>query len=517
MWRRVLHTGALTLALAPSAWAAQSDDDLDVPAAKAQELSPPPAVPTAAPAPGPLLPPELPPSPAQGVTRPSDPPTQPSPASADEVAALRARLDALESKIERDGALAKAAVAVASPPATSFDASPWSRAWPTGFFVGGYVQGQYQQSQLSQDQLDANGSPLNQNRFLVRRARLRFERGWDFAFATIEVDGNNANGLAFGLRRAEASVLWRGHDQAAPPLAVFTMGLTDIPFGYELFEPNRTRLFLERTTGSRALFPGDSDFGGRVAGAVGFFRYSVGLYDGTPVSDTVPSAAGVDLTSEKDLMARFGAETQPSRALGVSGGLSFARGTGLHEGQTATSSSLQWQDTNANGTVDPGEITGVPGQAATPSKTFSRWTLGVDVQVRLHTPVGLALLYGEAFVATNYDRGLFVADPVETGVDLREIGWYVAYVQQITRYGLAGLRVDSYNPNADATTQRAGSVLPLDQTITTWSPLVGVVLPDRARLVFEYDHVLNHQGLEASGVPTAIREDQWALRLQVQM
>jgi hypothetical protein len=404
-----------------------------------------------------------------------------------------------------------------SMPTTSFDASPWSRKWARGFVLSGYVQGQYQQSQLSEDQLDANGNTLNQNRFLLRRGRLRFDHGWDFAFATLEVDGNNVNGLAFGLRRAEASLLWRARDPSAPPLLTFTVGLTDIPFGYELFEPNRTRLFLERTTASRSLFPGDTDFGARAMGAVGFFRYAIGIYDGTPVSDSEPSAAGFDPTSEKDILARFGIETQPTKELGVSGGVSFARGTGFHPGTTATKSSLQWQDLNQNGAVDAGELQGVAGQAATPSKTFGRWAIGVDLQARLRTPIGRGLLYGEAYVASNYDRALLVADPTQTGVDLREVGGYIGYVQEITAYGLVGLRVDAYNPNGDATSQRAGTILPLDQTITTWSPLVGLVLPGRARLTFEYDHILDLEGLDSRGVPTDLRNDQWALRLQAEM
>jgi hypothetical protein len=44
-----------------------------------------------------------------------------------------------------------------------------------------------------------------------------------------------------------------------------------------------------------------------------------------------------------------------------------------------------------------------------------------------------------------------------------------------------------------------------------------LVLPDRARLLFEYDHVLNHEGLNSLGVPTGLPEDQWAVRLQVEM
>jgi hypothetical protein len=102
-------------------------------------------------------------------------------------------------------------------------------------------------------------------------------------------------------------------------------------------------------------------------------------------------------------------------------------------------------------------------------------------------------------------------------VNVREIGWYGAVVQEVTRYGFVGLRVDAYNPNADATQQRGATLVPRDQTITTWSPLAGAVLPGRGRLTFEYDHVLNLAGLDSRGVPTALREDAWAFRLQVDL
>ncbi len=101
-------------------------------------------------------------------------------------------MKALEAKAAAEPAhpIVRADPPAPSPPTTSFDASPYSRAWPSGLVLSGYVQAQYQQSQASQDQLDANGDPLNQNRFLVRRARLRLDRGWEYASATIEVDSN---------------------------------------------------------------------------------------------------------------------------------------------------------------------------------------------------------------------------------------------------------------------------------------------------------------------------------------
>jgi hypothetical protein len=523
----------------PPPAAAATDDDIDVPsAASATSPAPPPASPTApgavpssSPASSSSSSAPVTPAPGGGPSTvagastksteaaPAPPREAPDKASAQEqeIAQLRARLDALEAGSSHEPAHAVVRSDPPALPTTSFDASPWSRTWSRGFLVSGYVQGQYQQSQLSENQLDANGNPLNQNRFLVRRARLRFERGWDWAFATIEVDGNNVNGLAFGLRRAHASLLWRAPDPLDPPRLVFSVGLTDTPFGYELYEPNRTRLFLERTTASRAFFPGDGDFGAQLTGAIGAFRYAVAVMDGTPVPDNDPTAAGFDPTSQKDLLARFGAETRPDRDLGLSGGASFDRGTGFHPGATATQDSLQWRDLNNNGTIDAAETSGVPGQAAQPSKTFSRWLLGFDAQLRLDTPVGRGLLYAEAYVGSNNDRGLFLPDPTTTGINLREVGWYVAFVQEVSRYGLLGFRVDAYNPNADSTRSVAGNLLPVDQTITTFSPLVGLVLPGRGRLMFEYDRIVDHEGLDARGVPTDLRNDQWALRLQVEM
>ena len=462
---------------------------------------------------------DVPAAPAPSATAPTPPAVASQEATSRdrELADLRARVEALEKRSTDAPPRAPAPEDRRNVSTTSFDGSPYSRLWGRGLGITGYVQGQYQESQASENELDSSGTPLNQNRFLVRRARMRFDRGWDYAFATLEIDGNNVNGLAFGLRRAEASLLWRAADDAVPPLATLTIGLTDVPFGHELFEPNRTRIFLERTTASRAFFPGDPDFGARVMGAAGVFRYAVGFYDGTPVPDSYPSAIGFDPTSEKDLLARFGVETQPTESIGLSGGASFLRGTGFHPGSTATKNTLQWQDVNQNGAVDPGEVQGIPAQAAQPSKTFDRWLLGVDLEGSLRTPIGRSLLYGEIYVGDNYDRGLVVADPTQTSVDVREIGWYAAFVQEVTPYGLLGLRVGAYDPNADATQQRGANLVPRDQTITTWSPLVGFVLPGRARMVFEYDHILNLAGLDSRGVPTALREDTWALRLQVEL
>src|SRR5690606_23696513 len=142
----------------------------------------------------------------------------------------------------------------------------------------GFVQVQAQGSQLSEDQIDPERESLNANQFGVRRARLRIERGWEFAHATLEFDLGTMGGPNFRIRRAEASVLYRG-DSAddETPLLVLTGGVTDVPFGAELGESQRDRLFLEQSLASRALFPTPADVGFKLWGAYRFVDYSLAL------------------------------------------------------------------------------------------------------------------------------------------------------------------------------------------------------------------------------------------------
>src|SRR5262249_15348406 len=151
----------------------------------------------------------------------------------------------------------------------------------------------------SQDQLQQGGALLNQDRFLIRRARLRLDAAFPCSELTLELDGNTARGPSFGLRRAEASLVlrprpWDGKvvsreaRDAEPPLAMLTFGLTEIPFGFELTDSNRNRVFMERSQASLAFFPGEPDVGLRLSGGIGFFRYALAILNGEPQDDRSP-------------------------------------------------------------------------------------------------------------------------------------------------------------------------------------------------------------------------------------
>jgi hypothetical protein len=475
------------------------------------------------------------PPPAEAPLIQAQPPAAQPPAAppADDLAALRAEVRALRAEV--DARNKEPQTSYAAPPATPTPAKPdaaisglspkplgYEEFWPwvlppDGLSVGGFVQAQYENHEDSQDQLNANGGILNKDRFSIRRARVSATGEWEYAAVTLQLDANTTNGPQVDLRKAEASLQYRP-DRSKPPMIMATLGLFDIPFGFENVEASHTRYFMEPSTASQALFPGQADLGVRLAGALGFFRYTLALQNGEPIGEATPYVAQ-DPNAAKDVIARFGFDSQPSRRVQVAGGVSGLTGTGFHPGILASGPSLGWRDTNGNGVVDTGngEIVGVPAQSATPSQNFNRWAVGADLRTSIRWWPGVLKLYGELILAQNLDRGQYVADPILTGQDQRELGFYVAALQEVTRWGIVGIRYDYYDPNSNFFDKRGGSLIPSSEVIQTVSPLVGLVLPDRARLLFQYDFISNSYARSAIGIPTQLADNVLTLRLQVQL
>jgi hypothetical protein len=440
------------------------------------------------------------------------------PGSADDVAALRAEVAALRAEVEAN----KAGADARAPwwngrrkPVGYEEFWPWVLP-PEGLSVPAYVQAQYETHQDSQDQLSASGTPLNKDRFSIRRARVGLTGEWEYAALALQLDANTTNGPQVDLRKAEASIQYRP-DRARPPIVMATLGLFDIPFGFENVEASHTRFFMEPSTASQALFPGQADLGARLAGALGFFRWTLAVMNSQPLGEASPYVLQ-DPDSGKDLIARFGFDTTPRPNVEVAGGISGLNGQGFHAGSLASGSYLEWQDTNGTGAISSqSQLVGVPAQAATPSSTFSHWAIGADFRTSLRWWPGVTKLYAEVVLAQNLDRELYVADPVLTGVNQQEFGFYVAAVQEVTRWGVVGLRFDYYNPNSNLFDKRGGTLIPYSEAIQTLSPLVGLVLPDHARLLVQYDIISNSSARNALGVPTSLADNVFTLRLQVQL
>ncbi|MFT3769960.1 MAG: hypothetical protein QM820_31415 [Minicystis sp.] len=273
---------------------------------------------------------------------------------------------------------------------------------------------------------------------------------------------------------------------------------------------------MERSLLSRSFFPAEPDLGVRLTSALGWFRATVALTNGEPLG----SRTGFPLrdpNSGKDVLVRAGVDIEPTPWLSIVGGVSALTGKGFHAGSDATKGVIQWNDINEDGFIQLTELQPVASNTAVPSQTFNRWAIGGDLRLGFKTPIGRTNLDVSLVIANNMDRGTFIADPVFTGVDNRELGFLVGATQEIFGYGVVGFRFDSYNPNADAQDRQGGKLLPVSQTVQTFSPLVGLALPDRARLLFQYDVIRDKLGRDPQGVPTNLRNDTWTLRMQVNL
>jgi hypothetical protein len=512
------------LALSARTAAAQALDEAPRPPTPVAQPSTQPAT---APTPdAPLIPPRAAPvdAAAAAAGASSSPVAQPlPPALHDDVAALRQEVEQLRKEVAAQKAF-EPSPPVAKAPATPNSKSPkplgYEEYWPwvlppEGLSVAGYVQGQYETHQDAEDQLSASGSTLNKDRFSIRRARLSATGEWEYAAVTLQLDANTTNGPQVDLRKAEASLQYRP-DRTRPPLIMATMGLFDIPFGYENVEAEHTRFFMEPSTAWQALFPGKADLGVRLAGAVGFFRYTLAIQNGEPLGES-SSYVEQDPNSGKDVVARFGFDTTPRPNVQLAGGFSGLTGEGFHAGTLGSGSSLQWHDVNGDGAVQANELVGVAAQSATASQNFNRWAVGADLRTSIRWWPGVAKLSAELVIAQNLDRGLYVADPVLTGLDQRELGFVIAAQQEVTRWGIVGVKFDTYDPNSNLFDKRGGSLIPYSEAIRTVSPMVGLVLPDRARFVVQYDFIHNAYARNALGVPTTLADNILTLRLQVQL
>jgi hypothetical protein len=380
--------------------------------------------------------------------------------------------------------------------------------------LSGFVQADavaYDQS--SADELNySTGQPINNTRFLIRRARLRIEGDYQYAGGVLEFDGNTINGPIARITNAE--VYGRLPSKTATPYLMAVIGLTRIPFGFEVQEKDYVRLFLERSNVARALFPGEYDLGAKLQGGWRFLRYQLAVMNGHPSGDK--QFALRDPDHSKDFLGRVGVDTPLAHLVTLQAGLSGLYGTGFHTGTAPTKDTLVWHDTNLDGQVDPSELSGVLGMPGTPSKTFDRWAFGGDLRLDVEVPrLGPLTVYAEVMWAQNLDRAIYPADPVAAGRDLRELGWYVVVMQRLTKWAAIGVRYDRYNPDSDKTEKIAATIVPRDLTLSTLSIALAAEYRPYARLTLEWDHNQNALGRAASGAPTTLGADQVILRGQV--
>jgi hypothetical protein len=408
---------------------------------------------------------------------------------------------------------AQAAEIPSLPPATV--EPPAAEAGRAEIQLHGYVQSDaVAWAQSSEDQLaPVTGEPLNQERLLVRRARLELDVRKGPLLGLLELDGNTVRGPSVGLTAAEVSLLLARQPPAREDLVVASLGLSRIPFGSELQERERDRLFFDRSNVSRALFPGAFDLALRLQARWRSLVVQFAVMNGEPLASG--TFAGRDPTAAKDLAGRLGLARRLG-SLRVDAGLSVLEGKGFHPGTPATKDVLVWRDQNEDGIVQTSELQIIPGSPASPSATFHRFALGCDLRVRADLPgLGTATASAEVVWAGNLDRGLLPADPVSSGRDLRELGFVLGLTQEIGPHGFLGARYDWYSADLDAAQAVPLRVVPVSAEYSTLALLAGWRFADLDRVAVELDVNRNPNGRSDAGLPANLPANTLTLRAQL--
>ncbi|HEY4185686.1 MAG TPA: porin [Polyangia bacterium] len=411
---------------------------------------------------------------------------------------LQMRLDAVESSL-------------ATVTKRAETAPPTVTTARTGLSLTGFIQADGVVRQSAQDQLNTANAPLNEDRFNIRRARLRAMLEREYVLGAIELDGNTTKGPTARILGAEASIRWPGASTNEPPLIMATIGAFKIPFGFEVLQSDRDRLFMERSTAERALFPGEYDLGARLQGGWRALRYAVAVMNGEPAGET-SAFPGRDPNHQKDFVGRVGVDTSIVERLTMAMGVSALSGYGFHAGTPATKPVIIWQDRNQDGMFQSNEVSVAPGVSASPSANFKRQAVGGDLRLAARLlPLGETVAYGELYLAKNLDRAILPADPKAVGRDYTEVGSYLGVTQEICRHGIVGFRYDYYNPDKDSTDIQSAVAVPQSFIYQTFA-FTAALQAASGRLIVEYDVNRNHLGRDVNGLPTNLKDNAFIVR-----
>jgi len=414
--------------------------------------------------------------------------------------------------------LVAASVAEGSEPAPCFPepVAPSSPADKTDVRLHGYLQADgVAWDQSSEDQLaPTSGQPLNQERLLIRHGVFEIDARRGRLLGVLMVEGNTVKGPSFGLNLAEISYLLARQPPARPDLAMLSIGLLRIPFGAEVQEYERDRLFFERSNVSRAIFPGIFDLALRLQGRWRALVFQLAMMNGQPMGSG--TMAGRDPTAAKDFSGRIGVAMGRGSRLRIDGGLSVLEGTGFHAGTPASKDVLVWHDQNEDGVVQITEIQTIPGSPATPSSTFHRFAAGCDLRVTAMLPrLGELTAFGELVWAANLDRGLVPADPVAGGRDISELGVMAGLTQALGSHFVLGARFDWYNADLDASEILPVRIVPASLILSTTALLMAWRFTELDRVAVELDLNRNPYGVSSSGMPSNLPSDTLTVRAQL--
>ena len=353
------------------------------------------------------------------------------------------------------------------------------------FKITGYVQTQFQLADTAGINSYAGGnfSSNLDNRFMVRRGRLKFAYTFEDAQAVVQYDLSEKG---FALKDAWVAVM----DPWLKTIKL-TAGSFDRPFGYEISYSSSTRESPERARIFQTLFPGELDLGAKLTiqgpktSSWNFLKLDLGLFNGNGVA--------VETDRYKDFIGHLSIQKTSTDEK-----LSWGLGASYYLGGYALATTKRYAIKETAG-VKAFELSSVK-----VGDQSHREYVGIDGQLSYDWEPGMTQVRAEYLRGSQ--PGSATSSTSLTAAASGDVynrnfnGWYVYLIQNILESPLqVVVKYDVYDPNTDVSGNQIGAAtIPsnvstgaTDIKYSTLGVGLNYVLTPNAKLLAYYDAVKN--------------------------
>ena len=381
--------------------------------------------------------------------------------------------------------------------------------------INGYIQPQFQiaESKGAKSYNGGDFAPNVNNRFMIRRGRLRFE------YVHFGSNTKPTVQFVFQFDGTERGVFirdfWGRILENNYKVFAFSIGMFARPFSYELNLASSDRESPERGRMSQILMKTERDLGAMITfeprekdHPLRYLKIDAGMFNGPGLN------APADYDSHKDFISRIALKPYPvSHTITLSAAASYFNG-GIMQ---STKYVYTYHHVVNYFLVDS--------SANNIGKILPRKYYGADVQIKIKNKIGFTELRGEfiagtqsSFSNTSETPAVLPADNLTPFYVRKFNGAYFYLLQNIfsTQHQLA-IKYDWYDPNSDISGNyigRQGSNV--NETNIKFSTLgFGYInyLTENVKLVLWYEKVTNEK-TQLAGYTSDIKDDVFTCRLQ---
>ena len=379
---------------------------------------------------------------------------------------------------------------------------------PHDIKITGYLQTQFQQTQTPGISSFSGGdfSENSDNRFIIRRGRLKIDRVDQYSSIVFQVDATQ-NGV--NLMDAFIQLYHPNYKQVK-----LTAGLFNRPFGYSIVYSSGFRDFPERARVFQTLMPRERDIGAMVT------YHPVKEFKFITVDLAMINGSGLfarDYDSKKDLVGNisFKFDSLANKKFHIGFGASFYKGTVRNDTENYYAGS---EDGFTKNTAPQNE-----------GHNFKRNYFGGNIQLQYDHPFGTTSLKAEYIAGTQ--PGIAASSTITgplastsfstqpaTDLYLRDFtGYYIWFTQQIlkTKFGVLAA-YDVYDPNSKISEQEIGlanNTTAGDIRFSTFGYGINYHFNPRVKFTLYNERVVN-ASTQLTGYENDIKDDVFTARIQ---